>query len=121
MSQDPLHFRWQDLPTDVPMPMLTRQRVMGEQMMISRVHLQRNCFVPRHSHANEQMAFVASGCLKFTIGPDTASREVLVAAGEVLHLPAHLPHAAEALEDTVVYDVFSPPSQATGIDRPTGN
>ena len=34
-----------------------------------------------------------------------------VAAGEVLHLPSHLPHMAEALEDTLDVDIFNPPRQ----------
>ena len=29
-------------------------------------------------------------------------------AGEVLHIPSNLPHKAEALEDTVDLDVFTP-------------
>ena len=33
----------------------------------------------------------------------------LVHAGEVLCIPAHMPHKAEALEDTVDLDVFNPP------------
>ena len=37
--------------------------------------------------------------------------ELVVAAGEVLHIPSNLPHKAEALEDTLDVDVFSPPRQ----------
>jgi quercetin dioxygenase-like cupin family protein len=40
----------------------------------------------------------------------------VVRAGEVILLPGGLPHSAEAVEDTVVLDVFSPPSATTGID-----
>jgi quercetin dioxygenase-like cupin family protein len=36
---------------------------------------------------------------------------VLVKAGEVLRIPANLPHSAEAVEDTVGTDLFSPPRQ----------
>jgi unsaturated pyranuronate lyase len=32
-----------------------------------------------------------------------------VRAGEVLVIPSNLPHSAEALEDCVDIDVFSPP------------
>ena len=35
----------------------------------------------------------------------------MVRAGEVLHIPGNLPHQAEALEDTLDVDVFSPPRQ----------
>ena len=30
-------------------------------------------------------------------------------AGEVLVIPPHLPHSAEALEDTLDVDIFNPP------------
>ncbi len=111
-------YRWEDLTTDAPMPLLERQRIIGEKVMISRVMLARGCKVPMHAHANEQMACIMSGRLRFVLeaesGPDR--REVVVHAGEVLHLPCEVPHSAEALEDTVVLDIFSPPSVTTGID-----
>jgi quercetin dioxygenase-like cupin family protein len=66
--------------------------------------------VPRHSHENEQVTYILSGALRFWIGEDE-SQEVVVRAGEVLHIPANLPHKAEALEDTLDLDVFSPPRQ----------
>ena len=50
-----------------------------------------------------------SGKLRFLISE--SEEEVMVGAGQVLHLPSHLPHAAEALEDTVGIDIFSPPRQ----------
>lgn len=101
------------------MELLSRQRIVGEKAMISRVTLEKGCFVPSHAHENEQFACVLSGRLRFGLGaPDTAGhREVEVGAGEVIHLPSHLPHSARALEATVVLDVFSPPSATTGIDR----
>jgi len=42
---------------------------------------------------------------------------MIVEAGEILHLPSFVPHSAEALEDTLVLDIFSPPSEKTGIDK----
>lgn len=114
-------FRWSELSCDVPMPMLERRRVIGEQAMVSHVTLQKGCFVPTHTHVNEQMTCILSGRLKFTLG-DAASPDqetVIVASGEVIHLPSNVPHAAEAIEETVVLDIFSPPSATTGIDRKT--
>jgi len=40
---------------------------------------------------------------------------MVIEAGEVLHLPANVPHSAEALEETLVLDIFSPTSEKTGI------
>jgi len=45
------------------------------------------------------------GALKFWID----GRVVIVNAGDVLVIPPHMPHKAEALEDTVDMDVFTPP------------
>jgi quercetin dioxygenase-like cupin family protein len=36
---------------------------------------------------------------------------VTVHAGEILTIPSNVPHRAEALEDTLDVDVFSPPRQ----------
>ena len=112
-------YRWADLPQDHPMDLLARRRIIGERVMISEVRLQKGCFVPRHDHVNEQIAYVVSGKLRFGIGTagSPEAREVVVEGGEVLHLPPHLPHSAEAIEDSVVLDIFSPTSEKTGIDR----
>jgi len=65
--------------------------------------------VPRHSHENEQLTYILEGALRFWIGPD--EEEVMVRAGEVLVIPSNVLHKAEALEDTLDVDVFSPPRQ----------
>ncbi|MGE3108594.1 MAG: cupin domain-containing protein [Phycisphaerales bacterium] len=112
-------FRWSDLPHDSPMPMLRRQRIIGERMMISNVHIDAGCSVPTHAHENEQISCVVSGRVRFGIGEvdSPARREVILGPGEVLLIPANVPHSAVALEATQVLDLFSPPSATTGIDR----
>ncbi len=77
----------------------------GQNVMLARVLLKKGCIVPEHSHPNEQITFIAEGALKFWID----GREIVVNAGEVLTIPPNMPHQAEALEDTVDYDVFNPP------------
>ena len=101
------------------MDKLARRRIIGTQMMLSQVHLQKGCHVPTHAHSNEQFALIVSGKLRFGIGAEGTAerREVDVSAGEVMHLPSNVPHSADALEDTLVIDLFSPPSETTGIDR----
>jgi quercetin dioxygenase-like cupin family protein len=115
-----VRYRWSDLGCDRPMPLLERRRVIGRQMMISQVLLKQGCFVPTHAHENEQFACIMSGRLRFVIGPqgDPACREIVVGEGEVLHLPSNVPHSALAVEETLVLDLFSPPSEKTGIDQP---
>jgi len=101
------------------MALLERRRIIGAQAMISHVTLHKGCDVPMHAHENEQFSCVISGRLRFGVqdGPGGARRDVVVSAGEALHLPSNVPHAAFAEEETVVLDIFSPPSETTGIDR----
>jgi len=111
-------YRWEDLEQDHPMPRLDRRRIIGEKMMISEVVLHAGCHVPTHAHVNEQFACVVSGAVRFGIGADDspARREVTVTAGGVIHLPSNVPHSADAVEDSLVLDLFSPPSATTGVD-----
>lgn len=115
---DAVVYRWDERPVDRPMALLERKRIIGEEAMISEVHLSKGCDVPMHSHVNEQMACIIRGALRFGIGATATApaREVVVRAGEVMVLPSGVPHSAYAEEDTVVWDVFSPPSEKTGID-----
>lgn len=106
--------RWDELETDHPMDLISRERIIGSQMMISRVTLEKGFKVGAHQHANEQFAVVLSGRMKFGLGED--GREVTLGGGEVLHLPSNVLHSAEALEKTVILDLFSPPSEKTGVD-----
>ena len=86
-----------------------RKLIAGEQAMMAHLRLAKGCIVPMHSHHNEQLSYIVSGSLRFSIGPE--EEEIIVCAGQVLELPSHLPHAAVALEDTVAIDIFSPPRQ----------
>jgi len=91
--------------------LITRQFIHGEKAMIARIDLKKNAIVPWHSHMHEQIAWIVEGALKFTLREQTGERDVVVHAGEVLVIPGNLPHMAEALEDTVDYDIFAPPRQ----------
>jgi quercetin dioxygenase-like cupin family protein len=101
------------------MELLERKRIIGKQMMISQVFLRKGCVVPTHAHANEQFACIMQGELRFGIGAEESAEryEVNVKAGEVIHLPSNVPHSAEAVQDTLVLDLFSPPSEKTGVDQ----
>jgi quercetin dioxygenase-like cupin family protein len=110
---------WSDLPLDTPMALLERHRYSGENIMLANVTLFAGCHVPTHSHENEQFAIVTSGEVRFGIGAEGSPDryEVTVRTGEFIHLPSNVPHSADAIVDTVILDVFSPPSEKTGIDR----
>ena len=108
---------WTDLPVDHPMNGIDRRRLIGERCMISHVTLHTGFRLEPHRHAHEQIALIESGRVRFTLGEGDATRVVELGPGEILHLPPEVLHGAEALETSVVLDVFSPPSQSTGVDR----
>ena len=104
------HYRWEDMPKDELKPDLHRRLISTERMMLAHVYLDKGCIVPTHAHENEQLTYILEGALKFKIGDDGAE-EIVVSAGEVLLIPSNVPHMAEALEETLDVDVFSPPRQ----------
>lgn len=103
-----IRYRWEELPKEMLKPDLGRRLISTERMMLAHVYLDKGCIVPQHSHENEQLTYILEGTLRFWLGED-GSEVVDVAAGEVLHIPSHLPHKAEALEDTLDVDIFCPP------------
>lgn len=104
------HHRWEDMPKESLSDVLERRLITGDRMMLAHVYLKKGAIVPRHSHENEQITYILEGGLRFWIGADEA-QVIDVLAGEVLHIPSNVPHKAEALEDTLDVDVFSPPRQ----------
>ena len=95
---------WAQIEPEKMNDLITRQMVNGENATVSRLLLARGAVVPRHSHVSEQYSLIFSGNLKFIFD----DREVEVKAGEVLYIPANVPHSAVAMEDTVDLDFFAP-------------
>ncbi len=109
-----VHTPWDTIPIEAMSPYIGRQFITGQNVMIARVLLAQGAHVPMHSHPNEHVVYILEGALKFVL----EDREIIVRAGEVLCIPANLPHEAFALEDTIDLDIFNPPRQdwLTGDD-----
>lgn len=103
-------FRWEDMPKDRVTDQISRRLITGDRVMLAHVYLDKGAIVPQHSHHNEQITYILEGALRFWIGADQ-SEELVVRVGEVLHIPSNVPHKAEALENTLDVDIFSPPRQ----------
>jgi quercetin dioxygenase-like cupin family protein len=103
-------YRWSDMPKEQVSDVLDRRLITGERVMLTHVYLKKGAIVPQHSHENEQITYILEGSLRFWIGPDE-SEVIDVLPGEVLHIPSFVLHKAEALEDTLDVDIFSPPRQ----------
>jgi quercetin dioxygenase-like cupin family protein len=99
------YIPWNTVELETLNPLLQRQLVVGQDIMVARVLMKKGAIVPLHSHYNEQVTYILEGALKFWID----GKEIVVNAGEVLTIPRNMPHKAEALVDTVDLDVFNPP------------
>jgi quercetin dioxygenase-like cupin family protein len=101
------YIAWDKVEREKLNPLIDREMVVGDQVMLARVLMQRGAHVPLHHHHNEQVTYILEGALKFAID----GKEIIVRAGEVLCIPPNMPHEAWALEQTVDLDVFNPPRE----------
>ena len=101
------HVAWKNVEREQLNPLIGREMVVGDKIMLARVLLKKGAHVPMHHHVNEQITYILEGALKFSIG----GKEIVVHGGEVLCIPPNLPHEAWAVEDTVDLDVFHPPRE----------
>ncbi len=99
------HMPWDDIPQEILSSKIKRRIVTGEKVMVAIVELAEGAKVPAHSHESEQITYVVSGCLRFTMDDGSV---IDVRTGETLVIPSNVEHAAVALEDTVDLDCFSP-------------
>ena len=101
------HQRWIDVPSEQINDTVARRFITGDSVTIGRFELKQGGVVPSHAHHNEQVSMILSGVVRFRIGGE----ETVVRAGEVVQIPANVPHEIEVLEDALAIDVFSPVRQ----------
>lgn len=101
------HHRWDGIEPEQMNALVTRQYIVGSNVMLARLTLKKGARVPLHQHHHEQVSNVVEGVLKFLI----EGGETIVRAGEILCIPPHVPHEVIALEDSVALDIFNPPRE----------
>jgi len=106
-KQEFKYIPWNQVEREPLNDKIDREMVVGDKVMLARVFIKKGGHVPEHHHHNEQVTYILEGALKFAID----GKEVVVKAGEVLCIPANMPHEAWALEDTLDLDVFTPPRE----------
>ena len=97
-------FDWETVRKEQMNPKIWRKVITGEKITLAQIFIAKDGIVPTHQHENEQMSYIAQGALKFEI----SDREIMVRKGEVVHIPANVPHGVVALEDTLSIEIFSP-------------
>ena len=102
---EPKYIKWKDVEREKLNPLIDREMITGQEIMVARVFIKKGGHVPLHHHHNEQLTYIIEGALKFAID----GKEIVVRAGEVLCIPSNMPHEAWGVEDTLDLDVFTPP------------
>ncbi len=77
-----------------------------ETMSVIRRRLSKGAVLRLHRHADEQISMVERGKLKFVV----ADEEGIASGGETYVIPPNALRSVEALEDSVVTDLFSTPA-----------
>lgn len=99
---------WDNIPTEEVTPKMHRKILSGEKMMIAKMSFKDGFMVPLHQHENEQITHCIKGTMRFWFGAN--KEEVMdLHAGEMIVIPANLPHAALMIGDVEEVDHWAPP------------
>jgi len=86
--------------------LISRKFLVGEKGMVMIMTLKKGCIFSMHKHPEEQFTYIVKGKLKYEIAGKEA---VILTDGDAVHLPSNVGHGGgEALEDTLVLDIFTP-------------
>lgn len=98
---------WNSIPLETVNDKMHRRIITGENMTVAQIFMKDGFVVPQHSHVNEQITQVISGRMRFWFGADRQTvREV--GPGEVVVIPANLPHEALMIGDVHEIDMWAP-------------
>ena len=78
--------------------------VHGDKTLMAQFKIAKGSAIPVHSHPHEQTGIMISGKLRFNVDGEILDAET----GDSWCLPGDVEHSAEALEDSVIIEVFSP-------------
>ena len=97
-------YNWDHIAEEQLNPLFSRKAIHGEKMTVALIHLRKGSVVPLHQHSHEQASIVQSGRIRFVV----AGEEAWLQAGDIILTPPDAPHTVEALEESLVLDLFSP-------------
>lgn len=100
-------YTWETVPAERLDDNITRRMVVGEKEMLVHWEFKKGAVAARHSHPHEQIVMMVAGKMRFMVGDE----ETVMGPGDMLVVPSGVPHEGEAIEDTVVIDIFSPPRE----------
>ncbi|HAH22202.1 MAG TPA: cupin domain-containing protein [Prolixibacteraceae bacterium] len=75
-----------------------------DSMLMSELWLQEDSVIPEHTHPDVQTGYLIKGKIRLTINEDVRT----FVPGDSWCIQADLKHRTDALEDSVILEVFSP-------------
>ena len=106
-EQDLFAINWDEIPLETVNPQMKRRIVTGEKMTVARIYFEDGFVVPMHSHENEQITQVIKGRMHFVFGGEQP-REMDLGPGDVVVIPANLPHQATMIGEVEEMDMWAP-------------
>jgi quercetin dioxygenase-like cupin family protein len=100
-------INWDDIELETVNPDMQRRIVTGELMTVARIYFRDGFVVPMHSHHNEQVTQVIRGRMHFVFGEDR-EKDMVLGPGDVVVIPAHLPHEATCIGEVEEMDMWAP-------------
>ena len=108
MPAAPFHAKIAEMPREsIAAGVLTRTAVRTDDAIVTFNWIEPgHPKVPPHSHPYDQLALILAGALELNLDGDTYT----VRAGELLYIPAGVPHVGRVVGDEVVLnvDIFAP-------------
>lgn len=98
---------WDEVELETVNEHMKRKVITGELMTVARIWFKDGFLVPMHSHHNEQITQVIRGRMRFRFGEDSKEERVL-GPGDVVVIPAHLPHEALCIGEVEEMDMWAP-------------
>lgn len=77
----------------------------SENIMSVELHFEKGSIGALHSHPHEQIGYVISGSL---IYKEEGQEDKVLSAGDTYYVAPNVEHGVVALEETMLFDVFTP-------------
>lgn len=77
----------------------------SENIMSVELHFEKGSIGALHSHPHEQIGYVISGSL---IYKEKGQEDKVLSAGDTYYVAPNVEHGVVALEETMLFDVFTP-------------
>jgi quercetin dioxygenase-like cupin family protein len=95
---------WDDIAEEQLNPLAGRKALHGTAITVAHFRFDKGNKVASHHHGNDQITIVEKGAVRMVVGDEA----FVLKAGQMVHVAPDIPHGNEALEDTVIMELFSP-------------